>query len=103
MGYLNVLLSATSFNDFVERWDDIRYLIAANERTVRERRDAERAVAFVQRELERQRLELSYSAKREQQDKYPTRGARRPEVATRRGRRSKTDAAWRARSPSSKS
>jgi murein DD-endopeptidase MepM/ murein hydrolase activator NlpD len=70
MGYVNVLLSANSFSDFVERWDDIRYLIAANERTVRARRDAERTVASVQRELERQRLLLADTVKREQQDKY---------------------------------
>jgi len=70
MGYVNVLLSANSFSDFVERWDDIRYLIAANQRTVRERRDAERTVATVHRELERQRLLLSDAVKREQQDKF---------------------------------
>jgi len=70
MGYVNVLLSANSFSDFVERWDDIRYLIAANQKTVRERRDAERTVATVQRELERQRLLLSDTMRREQQDKF---------------------------------
>jgi murein DD-endopeptidase MepM/ murein hydrolase activator NlpD len=74
MGYVNVLLSANSFSDFVERWDDIRYLIAANERTVRERRNAERAVAAVERELERQRLLLSDTEKREQQDKFQLAG-----------------------------
>ena len=39
LSYVNVLLSATSFSDFVERWDDIRYLIATNEKTVRERKE----------------------------------------------------------------
>ena len=51
MGYLSVLLAATSFSDFVERWQDIRLLIAANERAVRERRTAERRVAGAQRDL----------------------------------------------------
>ena len=69
-GYLNVLLSATSFNDFVERWDDIRYLIAANERTVRERQAAERQVASAQRQLESEKIALSDAVQRQQQDRF---------------------------------
>ena len=46
LGYLNVLISARSFSEFVERWEDLRLLIAANQRTVRARkRAAERRVA----------------------------------------------------------
>ncbi len=45
--YIEVLLGSTSFADFVERWNDIRYLVRANERTIRERRQAERVVATV--------------------------------------------------------
>jgi len=56
--YLNVLFSATSFSEFVERWDDIRFLVAANQRTVRDRREAERAVSGARRRLEGQRLTL---------------------------------------------
>jgi murein DD-endopeptidase MepM/ murein hydrolase activator NlpD len=52
LGYINVLFSATSFNDFVERWDDIRFLIGSNARAVRERRAAEAKVATVQAGLE---------------------------------------------------
>ena len=70
MGYLNVLLTATSFNDFVERWDDIRYLIAANERTVRERRDAERLVAKAQQRLEAEKSSLESELARREQDHY---------------------------------
>jgi murein DD-endopeptidase MepM/ murein hydrolase activator NlpD len=58
VGYLNVLLTATSFNEFVERWDDIRYLVAQTERTVRARREAERRVVAVRRSLEGEKLRL---------------------------------------------
>ena len=68
--YLNVLLSATSFTDFAERWDDIRYLIAANQRTVRERRAAQKAVERVQRDIERQRVVLDDIAERERQTRF---------------------------------
>jgi len=70
LGYVNVLLSATSFSDFVERWDDIRYLIAANQKTVRERRAAESAVSRARSDLEGERLELGAALARQQQAKY---------------------------------
>ena len=56
--YLSVLLSAHSFSEFVERWEDLRLLIAANERAVRARKRAEARVASVEADLERTRLEL---------------------------------------------
>lgn len=52
MGYLSVLLASKSFTDFVERWEDLRLLIAANERAVAERKVAERKVSSAQRGLE---------------------------------------------------
>ncbi len=58
LGYINVLISARSFSDFVERWEDLRLLIAANERAVRARKKAERQVATVESDLERTRLQL---------------------------------------------
>ncbi len=70
LGYVNVLLSSTSFNDFAERWQDIRYLISANQKTVRERRDAERAVSLARSQLEGQRNELDTARNRAQQAKY---------------------------------
>jgi murein DD-endopeptidase MepM/ murein hydrolase activator NlpD len=70
LGYVNVLLSATSFSDFVERWDDIRYLIAANQKTVRERRAAEHAVSLARRDLEGERLALADAEQRQQEAKY---------------------------------
>ncbi|GAC1567039.1 MAG: peptidoglycan DD-metalloendopeptidase family protein [Vulcanimicrobiaceae bacterium] len=70
LGYLNVLLTSTSFADFVERWDDIRYLIAANQKTVRDRQTAERAVTRGRRALEAERLGLEESHRRQQQARY---------------------------------
>lgn len=58
LGYVNVLISARSFSDFVERWEDLRLLVAANQRAVRARKLAERRVAAVEADLERTRLEL---------------------------------------------
>jgi murein DD-endopeptidase MepM/ murein hydrolase activator NlpD len=52
LGYLSVLLASKSFTDFVERWEDLRLLIAANERAVRERKAAERKVSAAQQDLE---------------------------------------------------
>jgi murein DD-endopeptidase MepM/ murein hydrolase activator NlpD len=47
LGYVAVLLASTSFGDFVERWNDVRYLIKANEATIRARRaDAQRVDAI---------------------------------------------------------
>ena len=48
LGYLSVLLASKSFSDFVERWQDLRLLIAANQRTVRARKIAEARVAAAQ-------------------------------------------------------
>jgi murein DD-endopeptidase MepM/ murein hydrolase activator NlpD len=51
LSYVAVLLDAKSFGDFVERWNDIRYVIKANEATIRSRRaDADR-VSMIQRSL----------------------------------------------------
>jgi len=69
LSYAAVLLSARSFTEFVERWQDLHLLINANENAVRERRQAEERVAAVQAELQRTQLELSS----EQQDQQRTR------------------------------
>jgi len=67
LGYLSVLLSASSFEDFTERWQDIRYLIAANQTTIRDRRDAERKVSAAELALERRQnaLEADRAAARQ--------------------------------------
>ncbi|GAC1402633.1 MAG: peptidoglycan DD-metalloendopeptidase family protein [Candidatus Velthaea sp.] len=41
LGYIDVLLESRSFGDFVERWNDIRYIIKANQVTIRARRSVE--------------------------------------------------------------
>ncbi len=47
LGYVAVLLQAKTFGDFVERWNDIGYVIRANEATIRQRRaDADRIGAI---------------------------------------------------------
>ncbi len=48
LGYLAVLMESKSFGDFVERWNDVRYVIKANEATIRSRREAENKVALIQ-------------------------------------------------------
>jgi murein DD-endopeptidase MepM/ murein hydrolase activator NlpD len=51
LGYINVLLAANSFADFVERWDDLRYVIRANQDTIRARQAAQRQVADARTQL----------------------------------------------------
>lgn len=47
LGYLAVLMQAKSFDDFVERWNDVAFVVKANEATIRARRaDAERVQAI---------------------------------------------------------
>ena len=67
LSYLNVLTSVRSFSEFVERWEDLRLLIAANERAVRARKAAEAKVAAVEADLERTRLELAAQQQQQQQ------------------------------------
>lgn len=70
LGYANVLFSSVSFSDFAERWDDIGYLIAANQRTIRERQAAERVVEGAQRALEGQRAALDASLGRQREARF---------------------------------
>ena len=57
-GYLEVLVQAKSFSDFVERWDDLRLLLASNQRAVEARRRAKARVEQVQRQLEATRISI---------------------------------------------
>lgn len=59
LDYLNVLLSAHSFSEFVERWEDLRLLIAANEASVRERKAIANRVATVQKSLQQEQVQLA--------------------------------------------
>jgi murein DD-endopeptidase MepM/ murein hydrolase activator NlpD len=58
LSYAAVLLSARSFTEFVERWEDLRLLIDANETAVRARKAAAAKVSAVQSDLERTQQEL---------------------------------------------
>ncbi len=67
LSYVNVLISAHSFSDFVERWEDLRLLIGTNERAVRARKKAEGLVASVEASLERTRLQLQQEQEAQQE------------------------------------
>jgi murein DD-endopeptidase MepM/ murein hydrolase activator NlpD len=67
LGYAAVLLSAQTFTQFVERWEDLRLLIAANETAIRQRRAAEQHVAAIQAALEQTRQELDQEEQRQQE------------------------------------
>jgi murein DD-endopeptidase MepM/ murein hydrolase activator NlpD len=68
LSYAEVLLSARTFTEFVERWEDLRLIIGANEKAVKERKAAADRVAAVQAALEQTQLQLS----NEQQDQQRT-------------------------------
>ena len=59
LSYVNALVAARSFSEFVERWEDLRLLIAVNERAVRARKAAEKRVSSIEADLERTRLMLA--------------------------------------------
>lgn len=67
VSYVNALIAARSFSEFVERWEDLRLLIAANERTVRARKAAEVRVATIEADLERTRMELQQEEEAQEQ------------------------------------
>ena len=67
MGYAAVLLSARSFTEFVERWEDLRLLIATNEKAVRARKEAAAKVSSVQTALQSTQLELDREQQEQQQ------------------------------------
>ncbi len=58
LGYVDVLLRARSFADFVERWNDIRYLVKSNQSTIRARRADAAKVAAIESGLLGTRREL---------------------------------------------
>ena len=48
LGYVDVLLRARSFGDFVERWNDVRFLVKANEATIRDRKADQAHIVAIQ-------------------------------------------------------
>ena len=75
--YLTVLFSATSFSDFVERWDDIRLLVNANQRALRDRKAAEAKVADLQSQLLGTRARLQSNQAAVQQTEFQLAGLAR--------------------------
>jgi len=69
LGFVDVLLNARSFTDFVERWNDVRYIIKANEETVRQRRADAARVHAISVALLGEQLQLQSQASQEQQAK----------------------------------
>ncbi|HEV3090219.1 MAG TPA: peptidoglycan DD-metalloendopeptidase family protein [Candidatus Cybelea sp.] len=67
LSYVDALIAARSFSEFVERWEDMRLLIAANERAVRARKAAERRVATIEAALERAAMELQQEQQAQQE------------------------------------
>ena len=67
LGYASVLLASRSFSDFVERWEDLRLLIAANQRAVRARKAAEAKVSGAQADLVATQVALQTQAQEQQQ------------------------------------
>jgi murein DD-endopeptidase MepM/ murein hydrolase activator NlpD len=67
LGYLDVLLRARSFGDFVERWNDIRFLVKTNEATIRSRKGDEARVVAIQNGLLGTQSELTSEQNQAQQ------------------------------------
>ncbi len=59
LGYIDVLLRARSFGDFVERWNDVRYLVKANEGTIRARKADQAKVQHIEAGLLGTQAELN--------------------------------------------
>ncbi len=70
LGFVDVLLSARSFSDFVERWNDIRFVIKANESTIRDRRAQEARVRAIQGTLLGEEATLANESQAQQQAKF---------------------------------
>ena len=69
LGYLEVMLEAKSFGDFVERWNAIRYVIKSTQSTIRQRKSDEHKVRLVQSNLiaaEQQLVRSQAAAEQEQ-------------------------------------
>ena len=61
LGYLEVMLEAKSFSDFVERWNAIRYVIKSTQSTIRQRKVDEHKVRQVQANLLSAEAQLAHS------------------------------------------
>lgn len=67
--YLSVLVAARSFSDFVESWDDLRLLIAEDQRVVRDRQIAAQRVLTVEKRLEAEEIALLDNEQEQSQER----------------------------------
>ncbi|MBV8689956.1 MAG: peptidoglycan DD-metalloendopeptidase family protein [Candidatus Eremiobacteraeota bacterium] len=74
VGYLSVLLGATTFAEFVERLHDLQLLVKADQQAIAERKAAEAAVRRVQNELEGTQLQLESLSQQQQQARSQLQG-----------------------------
>lgn len=77
LGYIDVLLRARSFADFVERWNDIRYLVKSNEATIRSRKADEAKVVAIEGGLLGAQAELRSETSQVQQQRLALDGLAR--------------------------
>ena len=74
VGYVSVLLGATSFAQFVERLRDLQLLVKADQRAIAERKAAEATVRRVQNQLEGTQIELQGLTEQQQQARSQLQG-----------------------------
>lgn len=77
LGYVDVLLRARSFADFVERWNDIRYLVKSNQATIRARKADEAKVVTIENGLLGAQSELRSETSQVQQQRLALDGLAR--------------------------
>ena len=73
-GYLSVLLGATSFSEFVERYHDLQLVVRTDQKAIAERKAAEKTVRAVQAQLEGTQLELEGLARQQEQARMQLQG-----------------------------
>jgi len=69
LGYLDVILGAKSYSDFVERWNDMRLIIAANQRAIRTRLEAKKRVEGIERTLQANKTAIEGLVQQQNQSK----------------------------------
>jgi len=74
LGYLGVLLGATSFAEFVERFHDLQLVVRTDQKAIAERKAAETAVRRVQAQLEGTQLTLQGLAHQQEQARTQLQG-----------------------------
>lgn len=74
VGYLGVLLGATTFAEFVERLHDLQLVVLADQKAIAERKAAENAVRRVESQLEGTQIELQGLAQQQQQARSQLQG-----------------------------